>query len=288
MKFFSIVFCIVALAFVGCPSGTAADDIIRYNYIPDTSAPDDTVKICFIHHSTGSAWIATGNGNLGSQLNDNNYYVVETDYGWDYSTNDDIGSSTDTTDWPNWFNDTVMPSVYANDSHYDYTNEASITNPGDVDIVMFKSCYPCSEVGDSISDEQAIYNDLLDYFADHTDKMFILVIPPPEITIDSASLTRELSRWLVDRESGWLSGYADDNVYAFNYYNILTDPNNHHWVDSTGRETNIVSGSPVDSVNPDELYYFTGSNNHPTSDGHQKATEEFLPLLNGWYHLWKD
>ncbi len=254
------------------------------------------MKICFIHHSTGSAWIATGNGNLGSELNENNYYVVETDYYWDYSTTgseensggDNIGSYTDTGDWPTWFTDTVMPSVYANDYHYDYTNSDTIPNPGgEVDIVMFKSCYPNSEVGNSISDEMSIYNGLLDYFEDHTDKMFILVIPPPESVISSASLTRELSRWLADRDSGWLADYPQKNVYVFDYYNILTDPRNHHWIDdSTGRETDIVSGDPIDGVNPDELYYPTGDD-HPSSEGHQKATDELIPLLNAWYHLWQ-
>ena len=40
-------------------------------------------KIMFIHHSCGSNWLANGNGNLGAALNANNYYVTESDYGWD-------------------------------------------------------------------------------------------------------------------------------------------------------------------------------------------------------------
>lgn len=251
----------------------------------DTSAPDETVKICFIHHSTGSAWIADGNGNLGAALNADNYYVTEIDYGWDATAGDNMGDATDTGDWPDWFNDTIMPYVYTNASHYDYTND--IADPGgENQIIMFKSCYPNSEVGSSIEDEKAIYLGLLDYFALHQDKLFILVVPPPEIVIASAELTRELTLWLVDYEDGWLSEYPYSNVQPFDYYNVLTDPENHHRVEGTS-VVHVVSSDPVDPDNPDELYYYSGSDNHPTAAGHQKATEEYLPLLNAYYHLWQ-
>jgi len=171
-----------------------------------------------------------------------------------------------------------MPYVYANSSHYDYANV--IADPGgENEVIMVKSCFPNSEVGDSIADEQEIYNGLLAYMADHTDKMFILVIPPPEIDILSAELTRQVSNWLADRENGWLADYPHNNVYAFDYYNILTHADNHHWV--------VDSYESHEVNNPNnELYYPTGDS-HPSSAGHQKATAEFIPLLNGWYHLWK-
>lgn len=251
----------------------------------NTSDPLQTVKICFIHHSTGSAWI-NKSGGLGTALNAHNFYVTECDYGWDAEPDDDLGDHTDTGNWSMWFNNTKMPYVYANESNFDYTN--TIAQPaGENSIIMFKSCYPSSEVGDSIDDEKEIYTDLLGYFSAHRDKMFVLIIPPPEISIDSASLTRELSQWLVDRENGWLSSYVHNNVYAFNYYNILTDPNNHHYVNSDGKEENLVSARPIDPFNPDELYYHSGGDDHPTGEGHQKASAEFLPLLCGWYNNWK-
>jgi hypothetical protein len=252
----------------------------------DAAPPAATVKICFIHHSTGSAWISASSGGLGTALNANNYYVTECDYGWDAETGDNLGDRTDTVNWPEWFNDTKMPHVYANSSHYDYTN--TIGDPlGENDIIMFKSCYPNSEVGGSIDDEKQLYLDLLDYFEQHQEKMFVLIVPPPEIVIDSGSLTRELAGWLVDYENGWLASYDYFNVHVFDYYNVLTDPNNHHRVE--GRQVvHTVSGSPVDAANPNELYYYSGSNNHPTADGHQKATAEYVPLLNACYRIWQD
>ncbi len=278
----------------GAPAGPSGPGNWVVSYQADTTSPQSAEKYIFIHHSTGSAWISSSSGGLGTELNSNNYYVTESDYGWTVSAvpaecsslGTDIGNHTDTPDWPCWFNATVMPDVYANDSHYDYTNV--ISDPGgEVDVVMFKSCYPLSEVGSSIDDEKDIYNSLLDYFSTRTDKLFILVVPPPEIEISSASLTREISNWLADRENGWLSSYAHNNVYAFDYYNVLTDPNNHHWVNSGGYEEHVVSDSPADAANPNELYYFSGTNNHPTNPGHQKATDEFIPLLNAWYNEWK-
>jgi hypothetical protein len=252
----------------------------------DSSAPAETVKICFIHHSTGSAWIRDSDGGLGTALNANNYYVTESDYGWDAEVDDNLGNRTDTVHWPEWFTDAKMPYVYANNAHYDYTN--TISDPaGENDIIMFKSCYPNSEVGASIDDEKQLYLDLLNYFEDHQDKMFVLIVPPPEIVIDSGLLTRELANWLVDYENGWLSSYDYFNVHAFDYYNVLTDPNNHHRV--MGNDVvHTVSGSPVDAAAPNELYYYTGTNNHPTDEGHQKATAEYVPLLNAYYHIWQD
>jgi len=142
-------------------------ELWRYEPYPilcslDTTPPATPVKLVFIHHSCGDNWLENGNGNLGTALNSNNYYVTETNYGWDAEPGDNLGSSTDTSDWPLWFNGTKMPYVYANNFHYAYTN--TITDPGgENEIIMFKSCYPNSEVGESIDDEKAIYNNLLSY-----------------------------------------------------------------------------------------------------------------------------
>ncbi len=285
MKRLLIVFlCII------CLSCTMGDDISGYNLIEydsvlNTAGPSQTVKICFIHHSTGSDWISSSSGGLGTALNQNNYYVSECDYGWSAQAGDELGNRTDTGDWSSWFNDEKMPYVYANTAHYDYDNTLQEA-AGENEIIMFKSCFPNSEVGSSITDEKEIYNSLLQYFSQHTDKMFILVIPPPEIDISSAELTRDLSQWLVDRTNGWLASYAYNNVYAFNYYNILTDPNNHHYVGNNGKEQNVITPNPAKPLRAHELYYPSGDD-HPNDEGQKKATKEFITLLNGWYNTWK-
>ncbi len=254
----------------------------------NVSAPLATVKLMFIHHSTGGAWLQTGYGGLGAALNSSNFYVNESDYGWDSGNLDSaclgldpIGDHTDTSNWPCWFNPTTMSGVFQNNFHSAYDN--AINNPGGENtVIMFKSCFPNSEVGDDISDEKAVYNSLLPYFASRPDKMFVLVIPPPMIEISNPARTRELANWLSDRTNGWLKGYTLKNVYAFDYYNVLTHPDNHHFV-SGKYEYHIVANAQ------NTLYYpSAGPDDHPSQQGQQKATYEFLPLLKAWYNEWKD
>ncbi len=38
---------------------------------PDTSPPEQTVKLIFIHHSTGENWLTDGYGDLGRTLGEN-------------------------------------------------------------------------------------------------------------------------------------------------------------------------------------------------------------------------
>jgi hypothetical protein len=256
----------------GCALSSGGDE--------DTNPPAETVKIIFIHHSCGSNWLATGNGGLGAALNRNNYYVNETDYEWDAEPDDNLGDHTDTTAWPSWFNDTKMPYVYQNDFHAAYSDNTMADPGGENSIIMFKSCFPNSEVGGSINDEKAIYSSLLPYFGAHTDKMFVLVVPPPERDIDSAPLTRQLANWLSDYDNGWLGAYSGGNVFVFDFYNVLTGPANHHWV-TGGDIKHIVAPS-----SGNELYY-PSNDNHPSAAGNRKATAEFVPLLNAYYHKWR-
>jgi len=232
------------------------------------STKQDTVNLIFIHHSVGENWLNDG---LNEMLNDNGYYVADTYYGWN-----EMGDRTDTTDWPDWFNDTVMPSVYSELDTMTANNTIEPT-PGENEIVMFKSCFPNSDVGDDISDEQAIYNSLLPYFGAHPDKMFILVTSPPMQYISNPGKTRELANWLVD---GWLADYNTGNVFVFDLYNVLTAPDNHHY---------LIDGKPVHIVNDssNELYYDADGDDHPNAEGNIKAAQEFVPLLNYWYEQFK-
>lgn len=242
--------------------------------------PSQTVKLIFIHHSSGGNWLSDGNGNLGSELNNNNYYVSESDYGWDAEVGDNQGDHTDTPDWPSWFNDNKMPYIYNSDYHSAYTN--NIPNPGgENEIIMFKSCFPLSEVGDSIDDEKNIYNSLKSYFANHPNKFFVLITPPGETNVESYLKTQELCNWLVDNQTGWLAGYTQKNVFVFDFYGVLSEINSHHqW--AAGQVEHIYAPN-YDGISP----YHDGDD-HPNGVGNQKATAEFVPLLNYYYNIWKN
>lgn len=269
-------FCsLLLLMCAGCDSSSSSsDDEI------DVTPPSSTVRLIFIHHSCGQNWLADGDGNLRAELNANRYYVSESNYGWDAEPDDNLGDSTNTENWPEWFNNTKMPYVYASTYASD-SNSSSISNPGgENEIIMFKSCYPLSEVDSSINDEKAYYNTIRNYFEDHPDKLFILITPPGETNVSSAVLTRQLCSWLIDEENGWLKDYPHKNVGVYDFYCTLSETDSHHRI-KNGAVEHFYS-SAYDGESP----YHDGDN-HPNAVGNQKAANEFVPLLNYYYNRWK-
>lgn len=224
-------------------------------------------NLIFIHHSVGENWLNDG---LCRALNENGYHVADIYYGWR-----EYGDHTDTVDWPVWFTDDVMNLVYREMNTMTAPNNIQLA-AGENKIIMFKSCFPNSDVGPEISDEMSLYNGLLSYFERYPDKMFVLVTPPPMIRISNPAKTRELCDWLSDRKAGWLSELSTGNVFVFDFYNVLTHPDAHHQF-LNGQEVH----QSIEGANT--LYYDSAGDDHPNKDGNVKATEEFIGLLNYWY-----
>ena len=283
----------------------------------DPTSPTVPVKPIFIHHSTGEDWLGSS-GQLGIALRDNNYFVSDTNYGWGPNDLDDgypIGDHTDIQDWYRWFTgphrDTYLAALYAeSEQHADYSRMA--TDPGgENQIIMFKSCFPNSDLGGNPNDPPAasadnhssltvanakrIYLDMLDYFAAHQDRLFVAITAPPlvqgDTTPTNAANARAFNNWLVDH---WLDNYPNDNVAVFDYYTVLTsnggdattndlnwDTGNHH------RYRNGVIQHITDQGSNYAAYGINSGNSHPTPAGQRKATGEFVPLLNIFYHRWK-
>ena len=253
------------------------------------NSPAQPVKLIFIHHSTGENWLMDGYGNLGRTLGQNNYFVSDTNYGWGP---DSIGDRTDIPNWTEWFaseNTPIYMSALFNESgqNSDYTR--TLPDPGgENQIVMFKSCFPNSELEGnpndppgtyeemSVGGAKYVYNQLLGYFAARPDKLFIVITAPPVSNPEYAANARAFNNWLVN---DWLreNNYTLDNVAVFDFYNILTDPNAHHRVNN-GQVEHIVGG--------DNTLYYSSDDDHPSAAGSQKATEEFIPMLNVFYHRW--
>jgi hypothetical protein len=249
--------------------------------------PDQVVKLVFIHHSTGENWLADGYGDLGRALDQNNYFVSDTNYGWGP---DGIGDRTDIPDWVEWFSNenTYTQALYQeSEQHADYTR--TLADPGgENQVILFKSCFPNSELEGnpddppgtyeelSVAGAKYVYNQILQYFATRPDKLFIVITAPPLSDGTYAANARAFNQWLVE---DWLSenNYTLKNVAVFDFYNVLTDPDSHHrYID--GRIEHTVGGS-------DTLYY-PSDDDHPSEAGSRKATEEFVPLLNVFYHRW--
>jgi len=257
---------------------------------PDSTPPAQPVKLIFIHHSTGENLLRDDYGQLGIALKNNNYFVSDTNYGWGPNT---IGSRTDIPDWTEWFSSastpTYMNALFSESGkHSTYTRLAA--DPGGPNtIILFKSCFPNSNLAGSPSDPPSpsggltvghakwVYNQILLYFAQHPEKLFVVVTAPPLQDATHAANARAFNEWLMNN---WLAdnSYSLNNVAVFDFYNVLTGPNNHHRFNSGAIEHVFTPGMNTE--------YYPSGDDHPSVAGSLKATGEFVPLLNVFYNRW--
>ena len=263
--------------------------------------PSSVVKLLFIHHSTGENWLADDNGGLGVALGNNNYFVSDTNYGWGPNT---IGDRTDIPDWLEWFRSadtpTYLAAVYAESGqHSGYTR--GLADPGGENkIVMFKSCFPNSALEGNPDDPPSpdgwltvghakyVYNQLLVYFGQHPDKLFVVVTAPPLSDPTYAANARAFNLWLV---GDWLSqnGYTLKNVAVYDFYNVLTsnggnpDTNDLNW--ATGNHHRWRDGVVQHKTDGgSNTAAYPSGDDHPSMAGNLKATAEFVPVLNVFYN----
>lgn len=290
----------------------------------NTADPAAPVKLIFIHHSTGEAWLSNSHGQLGIALADHNYFVSDTNYLWGSDMpisrdSEPIGSTTDIGDWWTWFRgpsaDTYLAALYSESGTHCTYSRLDPDPGGANEIVMFKSCFPNSDLsGDAgaavpaidvnplkglgaggaeftVANAKGIYNDLLPYFAAHQEKLFVLIVSPPIQSPGTPANGRAMADWLVDH---WLqdAAYAHANVFVFDFYNVLTSNSGSAATNDLGAETGnhhrIWNGAVQHQTDGgvNHLVYPTGDD-HPSAAGDLKATAEFLPLLNNAYNTWK-
>jgi len=148
-----------------------------------------------------------------------------------------------------------------------------------------------------VANVKGIYNDLLSYFKTRQDKLFILIAPPPLIKGGTdkkhAANARAVNNWLVN---DWLKKYNKkyNNVRVFDFYNVLTsnagNRNKHDAKKAKGNHHRIWKGKIQHIQTKKNNYSSYGMDewdSHPTAAGGQKASLEFIKLLNVWYHEWK-
>ena len=293
----------------------------------NTDPPSRVVKLIFIHHSCGGYWLsptsAENGGQLGDTLEANNYFVSDTDYGWGpprpgFGMN--IGDFTDIGHWHTWFrggNSAAYLQALYTDSEAPPYFTRNLTNPGgENQIVMFKSCYPNSNLSGSASENpppissnplvgedvyspamtvanaKGIYIDLLEYFRTMPNKLFIVVTAPPNLDDGENNYgpsVRAFNNWLVN---DWLDDYSLNNVQVFDFYNVLTSnggaPDANDLGSSTGNHHRLWDNQiqHLQTVNNNYTAY-ESYDAHPSSAGNQKATAEYGALLNIYYHCWQ-
>ena len=234
----------IAVGLAAPPPAESADTRGFVAAADSISPPSSPTRLIFIHHSTGENWLADGNGNLGINLRDNNYFVSDTNYGWGP---DGIGDRTDIGNWWEWFrgpdSSTYLAALYAEAGQHSSYSRMATSPGGENQIVMFKSCFPNSELHGSPSDPvpdigsnplkgescgssnhtvanaKGIYIDLLEYFKSRLDKLFIIIAAPPLRLGTDAANARAFNNWLIN---DWLAAYPYNNVFVFDFYNVLT------------------------------------------------------------------
>jgi len=246
------------------------------------------LKLVFVHHSCGENWLADDNGGLGAALAKAGYFVSDTNYGWGPNG---IGDRTDIPNWPEWFCGPdaagILTALLAeSETHSPYRR--TLPDPGGPNrVVMFKSCFPNSELGGKPDDPpngdgdltvggaKGVYLQLRKAFLARPETFFVVVTAPPVSSRRQAKNARAFNTWLA---RDWLKGYPGKNVAVFDFYNILTGKDNHHRLVGGQEEyANDRGGNTLAYPSDDD---------HPSADGNRKATAEFVPWLDHHVRRW--
>jgi len=303
--------------FIGCsskpiPKKTIATPTI-YKY--SESPPDSLVRILFIHHSTGGNWLAdrgpeellpgvergsniylkheNGGGlrnTLASVVTDSGQLAYEIH---EVGRKSIIGSETNVCHWYSKFTSLFDQEDSTKVDMLNVEIQDSINPESQNEIVMFKSCYPASDLEPdgptanpladpekTIGNYKAVYNALLnDVFRverkAENRALFVVVTAPPrandDCNVKQAAVAREFNNWL---RTEWLAD-VDTNVVVFDYFNI-----------NTGGIGNDLDGSwQQGTVNYSA--YLTGGDSHPNYMAQAVATKEYLRFINLAYNRWK-
>lgn len=193
------------------------------------------LKMFFLHHSVGRNLL-----NEGSVRATITAYNTEhdTDYElWDHDYNAEglyNGSGVATgTNYAIPGDNTNPDGLYAlwtnADDDWTASRDQIMSAVNDYDVIAFKSCYIALDNltnAAELEEWQNWYLDMRDYFDDHTDKLFVVMPPPPLIEADTtaanAALARQFADWLSS--DTYLSGHP--NVVCFDLFDYFAGADN--------------------------------------------------------------
>jgi hypothetical protein len=141
----------------------------------------------------------------------------------------------------------------------------------------------------TVANAKGIYLDLLNCFLEYPHKLFVVITAPPLRDSLFAANARMFNQWIVN---DWLENYPLKNVAVFDYYNVLTSNGGSPEVNDLDRETGNHhrwwKGLIQHKVDTDsDLLAYPTADDHAGKAGNQKATAEFLPLLNVFVNRWE-
>lgn len=153
-------------------------------------------SVFFIHHSTGEIY---WNGGMEESLTGAGYTAAAP--WWD--------GATDPVDFYGEF---------TNDSNWEILEPYA--------IIIFKSCFPASDItsDEMLEEYKGYYNQLYSVYQNHPDKLFVPMSTPPLL---SASTTADASRRALDFEEWLIGEYVDNyqgkNLAPFGLHSLLSD-----------------------------------------------------------------
>jgi len=283
------------------------------------AAGDD---LLFIHHSSGDGLMNEGGMRDAlsakpyvDEVNEINYGdVVAPDPGRPGSLGGVPGDLTDMWNWIWWFND-YFAGIHS------FGCDDGVNR-----IIMFKSCFPNSDIMDDgaepgdpsrdwhlLVDYQALYRHpdgpgntytydthtyrpLEDIFASHPEILFINITAPSRIPaetcVDWADRARVFNNWL---KNDWLSAYNAahpdlHNVAVFDWFDILTYPANH----TGAEEYDPANDDPLGTYpvrNMTKIGYRTGDS-HPGQQANIDSAAAFATqtpnFIDQAFALWEN
>lgn len=229
-------------------------------------------RMVFLHHSVGKGLL--NDGGLRNSLLDMGILVKSATYG------DSLGEDTDMNYWLAKFRNRIN-EIYEFNNHPNHYYDNGTTN----DIVMFKSCFPNSDIvaegsgeGDASSPERTIANyqatfaGLEDEMRKYPDKLFIYLTAPPRhpdaTTLEYAARAREFNDWLIkDFQPNYVKETGLNNFFVFDLFGTLADQQN-------VLKKEYRRPQPKDS--------------HPNQKGSTQAVAEFIKFFRPIWIQWQN
>lgn len=244
----------VLVTALGCRSRVPADhtSLIR-SPGADPGKPSQPLSMVWLHHSTGDSLLK---GGLLDALKKDGIAFYDINYEEAVVDGYVVGDHTDIPDWPKTFN---------TPKYFDVVKswELGGKKPHH-DIVMFKSCYPNSDItSDAMLEEyEKHFNDLLPTFRANPDILFIGMSTPPLVaaktTPEAGARARRWAQWVTTE-------YARDekNVKVFDLFDALA----------------VAPDKP--NANTLVPQFASGkTDSHPSPEGAQAVTRLFIPWFN--------
>jgi hypothetical protein len=242
------------LILLGACKGRAPDEhtSLSIQTGKDPGPPSRTLSMVWLHHSTGDEILR---GGLRAALAADAIDFHDINYKQAVVDGYVIGDHTDPKDFPRAMN---------TPKYFDAIRSWERKDGKPHDIVMFKSCFPNSDLKSDaqIEEYKGYYLSMLPTFEKHPKILFISMSTPPlvpeQTTPENAARARRWARWITTEYARGVP-----NVKIFDLFASLA----------------ILEGKPGE--NTLALQFATSKHDsHPSPDGARAVTRLFIPWLN--------